>query len=241
MSEFSVGLGHGSDVAGAAAKLARFRESFVYDAFARIPLVLWLTVCATGMLLHLRADASTTQEFGIAFVLEILARLAGLGFVVCLCGALVLRVRPLARAAGLLPRIAAIGGTFSITAIGLFPRADLSPAIAGASLSLMLIGYGIACYTVTHLGRSLSIMPEARRLVTSGPYAFVRHPLYVAETVASVGLLLQFLSLPSFVLWTAHITLQCCRMHYEEQVLQQTFAEYTGYAERVARLLPSVY
>jgi protein-S-isoprenylcysteine O-methyltransferase Ste14 len=141
----------------------------------------------------------------------------------------------------LLPRLTASFGAFSITMLALFPKVDMSPAMAAVSLALILLGYGLACYTVAHLGRSLSMMAEARRLVTSGPYAVLRHPLYAAEAVASVGFLLQYLSLPAFALWAAHIALQCCRMYYEEQILRQTFPEYQSYSKRVARLVPGVY
>ena len=35
-------------------------------------------------------------------------------------------------------------------------------------------------------------MPEARRLVTGGPYALARHPLYTVEMVTICGTALQF-------------------------------------------------
>jgi len=46
-------------------------------------------------------------------------------------------------------------------------------------------------YAVLHLGKSFSIMPQARRLVIGGPYRFVRHPLYFAEELAVIGVLIQ--------------------------------------------------
>ncbi len=218
-----------------------FRDAGVYDALARAPLVAWFTFCAVSIIGHLLSDLASTQGFDLGVALKVLARTAALGFVLCLIGALIRRRRPVARASGLLPRMAAIGGTFSVTAIGLFPKFDMPPVVAGASLTLMLLGYGLACYAVVHLGRSLSIMAEARRLVTSGPYAVVRHPLYAAEAVASIGLLLQYLSPAAIALWVVHIGLQFWRMRFEEQVLRQTFPEYEGYATRVARLVPAIH
>ena len=51
------------------------------------------------------------------------------------------------------------------------------------------------------LARSLSIMPEARKLVTTGLYARIRHPLYLAEDIALLGIALQFRS------WQAAVVL----------------------------------
>ena len=42
------------------------------------------------------------------------------------------------------------------------------------------------------LGKSFSIMPEARKLVTGGPYACARHPLYTVEIITIIGTALQF-------------------------------------------------
>ena len=75
--------------------------------------------------------------------------------------------------------------------------------------------------------------------MTTGPYRFVRHPLDVAEYIASVGVLIHFLS-P----WTVLITLcqgylQIRRMDDEERLLARVFPEYAAYAERTARILPA--
>lgn len=48
-------------------------------------------------------------------------------------------------------------------------------AVVGLSANVM------ALVTASFLGRSLSVMPEARRLVQDGPYGIVRHPLYLCE------------------------------------------------------------
>ena len=77
----------------------------------------------------------------------------------------------------------------------------------------MIIGgtvFGILAVFV--LGRSISILPEARRLVTSGPYALVCHPLYLGEFVAVVGVALQYLSAWAFLLVGLQFAFQLQRM-----------------------------
>jgi protein-S-isoprenylcysteine O-methyltransferase Ste14 len=84
-------------------------------------------------------------------------------------------------------------------------------------------------------------MAEARRLVTGGPYALVRHPLYLAEEIAVIGLFLQYASPWSALLVVAHFAFQLQRMRNEEQILRDTFAEYATYARSTQRLIPGVY
>lgn len=238
MSDVSVGS---RPVTGRLGDLVRFRNTAAYDRFARIPLILWFLFCGLAMARHLSMDIETAHGFGMEIVLKMLARVAGLGFVVLFAVVLSVRLRPVARSAGLLPRLAALGGTFSVTTLALFPAVNMSSVIAGLSLVLTSLGNGLACYALVHLGRSASMMAEARRLVTSGPYRLVRHPLYAAEAVASLGLLLQFLSTTAIVVWGCHISLQLYRIRYEERILRQAFPEYGDYARRVARVLPGLY
>lgn len=222
-------------------QIERFRSTLAYDILTRIPLVLWLAICASVTMRRLMAECSAAPALDFAETVKLLAGIGGFGFILVMAGALCLRLRPTVRASGLLPRLTAIAGTFSITALGLLPRADLSPTAAVGSFLMICAGYALACYALWHLGRSLSMMAEARRLVMTGPYALTRHPLYTGEALASLGLLIQYLSPTAVVLWTAHIALQLCRMHYEEGLLRRAFTEYGGYAGRVARLIPGIY
>jgi protein-S-isoprenylcysteine O-methyltransferase Ste14 len=84
-------------------------------------------------------------------------------------------------------------------------------------------------------------MPEARRLVTTGPYRIVRHPLYLCELVAMLGAALQFALPEALILWAIQAGFQFTRCLNEERVLRTAFAEYEAYAARTARILPGLY
>lgn len=221
--------------------LAQPLSSGAYDILARIPVVALFAVFSYVSGRSLWADVSAVHEMTAASTLQWLARAAGFSFVVLVTVAMAVRMPPIARRGGVLPRMVAIGGAFSLMALVLFPKFDISPAMSALSFALIITGHALSCYALLHLGRALSIMAEARRLVTTGPYALVRHPLYAAEALASFGLLLQFLSVPAVAIWALHITLQLSRMHYEEQVLRQAFPNYGAYAQRTARILPGVF
>jgi protein-S-isoprenylcysteine O-methyltransferase Ste14 len=224
-----------------AAYLQRFRTSIVYDVLTRLPLVVWLAFCGQAMWTRFSAYWSASPAVNTAFVLNVLAQMSAIVFVLMVILALAWRRPAIARTPGLLPRAVAFGGAFSITGLAFFEPVAHSVLVSGVSLGLICVGYAFACYSLLHLGRSLSLMAEARKLVTSGPYAWVRHPLYLAYGIASIGLLLQYLSVLAVALWAIHIGLQLWRMHYEEAVLRENFPEYDAYARRVARIVPHFY
>jgi protein-S-isoprenylcysteine O-methyltransferase Ste14 len=142
---------------------------------------------------------------------------------------------------GLYPRFAAVAGTFLSLGFVQLPPQELSPALYLVSLLLLTAGTVFAIYAMLMLGRSISLLPEARRLVTRGPYALVRHPLYLGEMVAIAGIALQHWSAWALLLLCVAWAFQFQRMKYEERVLSQSFPEYGDYMARTARLVPGVY
>jgi len=111
------------------------------------------------------------------------------------------------------------------------------PRVA-AGVALFAAGYLASAVVLLWLGRSFSVMPEARRLVTSGPYRWVRHPLYATEMVVAVGIMIQVGTPFATALGGLHLALQVARARYEERVLAEAFPEYAGYKARTRMFIP---
>ena len=173
--------------------------------------------------------------------LKVSAHVATMLFLVLIAAMTLARRRPLRKSEGWLPRIAALAGLTMLYALLLFPRAAPDAIWDSASLALLLAGHFLCAVTLSQLGRSFSVMPEARRLVTAGVYSKIRHPLYLAEAVATLGVLLQYRSVGAALLVAAQFAVQLWRMHEEEKVLEAQFPDYAGYRGRTARLIPRVY
>jgi protein-S-isoprenylcysteine O-methyltransferase Ste14 len=202
------------------------------DALMRLP----LTLLAAYFLWHEWQSLALAQGW-----LRVTAHVATMLFLALIAGMTLARRRPLRKSEGWLPRIAALAGLVMLYALLLFPRAAPDTAFDAASLALLVAGHFLCAVVLTQLGRSFSVMPEARRLVTAGLYARIRHPLYLAEAVATLGVLLQYRSIGAVLLVAAHFAVQLWRMHEEEKVLEAQFPEYAGYRARTARLIPGVY
>jgi protein-S-isoprenylcysteine O-methyltransferase Ste14 len=133
---------------------------------------------------------------------------------------------------------AALFASFSIMLIGLLPDRRSRPELEVAGSLLLAAGMAYSIWSLAYLKRSFSILPEARRLVTGGPYRLSRHPLYLGEGVAALGLLLPTAGPAGLVLALAALAAQLLRMRWEESVLTREFPEYGTYARRVPRYLP---
>jgi protein-S-isoprenylcysteine O-methyltransferase Ste14 len=204
----------------------------VYDALMRLP----LTLLAAFFLVREWQALETARG-----PLAITANVATMLFLALIAAMTVARRRPVRKAEGWLPRGAALAGVLLLYALLLLPRAEPEPWWDGASLALVLAGSALCSIALLQLGRSLSVMPEARRLVTAGLYARIRHPLYLAEAVAAFGALLQYRSAAALSLVAVQLAVQVWRMREEEKVLLAAFPDYASYRARTARLIPGVY
>jgi protein-S-isoprenylcysteine O-methyltransferase Ste14 len=212
----------------------------MYDLLMRLPLLVWGLFAATAQLAGIM-QLMNTKSVDLVNAIHVAMRLSMIAFMLLASAAVLLRTRPSRKASGLEPRISALAGSFMMYGMVLFPRHDLSLSGEIVSTLLTTVGSIGAVVALSQLGRSFSIMAESRQLVTTGPYRVVRHPLYAAELIATVGVFMQFVSINTVVLLAAHIAFQLRRMHNEELVLTIRFPEYAAYSQTTARLMPGIY
>jgi protein-S-isoprenylcysteine O-methyltransferase Ste14 len=212
----------------------------VYDSLMRLPLLGWGLLAATAQLAGIM-QLMNTKSVDFVNAIHIAMRLSMIAFILLASAAVLLRTRPSGKASGLEPRISALAGSFVMYGMVLFPRHDLSLSGEIVSTLLTMVGSIGAVIALSQLGRSFSIMAESRQLVTTGPYRVVRHPLYAAELIATVGVFMQFASVYTVLLLAAQIAFQLRRMHNEELVLTIRFPEYAAYSQTTARLIPGIY
>jgi protein-S-isoprenylcysteine O-methyltransferase Ste14 len=233
----------GSGVASLRLIFETFRRTKLYDLLAAAPLITWYGFCLSHQLPALAQQLAETDlaTADVRLLANLASRIATPIFLVVLAVMLALRHKPRAKASGLYPRLAAVGGTYLGVAVVLLPVREINVALSVLAALMMLGGTVLSIYAALSLGRSLSMLPEARRLVTRGPYRLVRHPLYVSEAVALFGMTLQYLSPLALALLAIQCVFQLERMRNEERVLAGTFPEYRDYAAATARLVPGLY
>jgi protein-S-isoprenylcysteine O-methyltransferase Ste14 len=216
----------------------------VRDLLLRSAVALWFFVLAVTFV---RDIAQTLSDASLLSIdgrtgLHVISRSCQFFFFTLAAWVTLVRARPVAQAAGLQPRLSALLGSYLLFLLPAFPEhTDLSPAWSLVSSGLIVIGSVSSLAIVLRLGKSFSVMAEARKLVVGGPYAVIRHPLYLAEQVALVGVFIQFASLPTALLITAQFAFQIQRMRNEEAVLLRCFPDYATYMASTARLIPGLW
>lgn len=143
-----------------------------------------------------------------------------------------------------------LGGVVGLLVAGLDERFGWSPAFGWPmkvlALALLVAGYALSSYALIEnrfFSSEVRIQTErGHRVVSSGPYRWVRHPGYA-------GGLLTYLATPllldapwAFVPTALVVTLTIIRTALEDRTLQAELAGYRDYAGRVPhRLLPGVW
>jgi protein-S-isoprenylcysteine O-methyltransferase Ste14 len=118
------------------------------------------------------------------------------------------------------------------------PDSGTPPVLLLAGDAVAVAGSVWIFASVLALGRCFGVLPEARGLVTRGPYRVVRHPVYLGEIAALAGLTIAAPAPVHVVMLAVFVLAQLVRMRLEEAALTEAFPEYAAYAARTSRLLP---
>jgi protein-S-isoprenylcysteine O-methyltransferase Ste14 len=126
----------------------------------------------------------------------------------------------------------------------LWPGGRLWPVIVG--IALIVLGAGIRAWAIGSLGRFFQYQIEIQpghRVVTRGPYRFVRHPSYTGITLAILGFAVGcgdvYCLLATVVLIAIGLAV---RIRAEERQLTEALgAEYREFAAHRKRLIPGVW
>src|SRR6266542_5173830 len=120
-------------------RLEKLRQSWLYDALMRLPILGWATLIVLESAVRLQNYVETADPTlpALTYGVNVTMRLSTIAFCALIAGTVVLRLRPAAKARGIEPRLSALLGTFLASALVFFPRSNLP--LAAEITSILLI------------------------------------------------------------------------------------------------------
>lgn len=186
------------------------------DAAYALPLVAVYALGAYGLVPLLAGElAALAKGLRAMTTLQVVSQCATLAFMALQLVLFAVPRLPEHKAAGWLPRAVAIIGSNLDFALLLLPRVEQSLPMLAVSTSVATLGLFGSLYSAATLGRSFSVVPQARGAVYGGPYRWVRHPLYLSEQITTFGIMWQFGQPWASLIAVASLAMQILRMHFE--------------------------
>ena len=134
----------------------------------------------------------------------------------------------------------------SLLIVFAFRREAAHPALALAGLAIGAASAALAWAAVFHLGRQWrvrAVIAEDHSLITTGPYAVVRHPIYASLLGMLAASALLYSRWPAAAAALAvHLLGTEIRIHAEEKLLTRAFPEeFARYRKRVPAYFPALW
>jgi len=178
--------------------------------------------------------------------LDILAEINALfimSFYVFMASAYLQRTSPKRSSHSWRDNAAAMGSTFLTAPLLVICSTSVSSpfylVLTGGVIAIL--GMAFAVYSLVSLGGNFSIIPQAREVVTKGPYKYMRHPLYLGEIVAISGFVMAHVTAATITILAMLILLQIYRASREEKILASMFPNYDDYVSRTFSFVPGIW
>ncbi|MGA7106778.1 MAG: isoprenylcysteine carboxylmethyltransferase family protein [Terracidiphilus sp.] len=110
--------------------------------------------------------------------------------------------------------------------------------------AVLIVGLLFAVWAREHLGRNWSrsvTIKQDHELITTGPYAVVRHPIYTGILTGFLGTAIALSQVRGFIAFALIFLVFWIKLRMEEQWMHSQFGEtYTTYVQRTAALVPYI-
>lgn len=120
----------------------------------------------------------------------------------------------------------------------------LPKAVPIAAAVVFLAGYGMYAEVLrenTYLSRTVEVQEE-QKVIDTGLYGIVRHPMYTATLLMFLAMPLVLGSVIALAVFLLYPVVIVMRIGNEEQVLEEGLAGYTAYKQKVKyRLIPLIW
>jgi len=141
-------------------------------------------------------------------------------------------------------RVASILG-YILMVVAVMPLIWLQSLLANsiATASLQIAGIALMVWARVTFGRRsfhLAANPTEGGLVTSGPYRFVRHPIYASVLLFVAAGVIAHVSLTSAICGVVLMAGVSLRVYTEEKLIVLRYPEYAQYTARTKRIIPFV-
>lgn len=133
-----------------------------------------------------------------------------------------------------------------LSALGVGRMPWQAEAVAKVGTALGAAGLTLRYAAIAMLGDRFTwrvTILDGHRLMTHGPFSWIRHPSYTGGLLAAIGILMTLACWPALLVFCAtHVPLVLRRIEVEERALSLHFREeYEAYRDRTARLIPFVF